>query len=372
VIKENKTSYIGIDLFAGVGGLSYGLMQAGFNIFLGIEINSIYAETLSKNHKKMKVIVDDIKKIDPLEALKETKLQNSDIDLIVGGPPCKGFSNSNKRTRNIDNPYNSLYKHFFRFIEIIKPKVYLLENVAGMKNLNNNQVFNDIIKISDKLGYFINWKIIDTSNIGVPQKRKRLIFIGTKIKANGILNFPASNIVTVKEALDDLPNLSNGNSVNEFYYKKNNDLTEYQKLMRKNSGNTVLNNKVSKNKEQVLERYKFIPKGGNWENIPKKLMLNYTNINNCHRWIYYRLKWNEPSVVISNFRKNMLIHPEQERGLSVREAARLQSFPDNFAFYGHLGSQQQQVANAVPPLLAKQIGENIIHYLEEAKDWKTL
>ena len=132
--------------------------------------------------------------------------------------------------------------------------------------------------------------------------------------------------------------------------------------MRQNCGDSVCNNLVTRNGELIIERYKHIPSGGNWKNIPHHLLLNYKNPQNCHGWIYYRLKWDEPSVVISNFRKNMLIHPEQHRGLSVREAARLQSFPDNYEFYGRLDFQQQLVANAVPPFLDEQIGKNIINY----------
>lgn len=172
--------------------------------------------------------------------------------------------------------------------------------------------------------------------------------------------------VTVRSALDDLPILENGNAVDELKYSRDSKLSNYQKMMRKNNGNIVSNNLVTKNSALVVERYKYIPPGGNWKNIPPHLMSNYKNANNCHGWIYYRLIWDGPSVVISNFRKNMLIHPEQHRGLSVREAARLQSFPDDYIFYGPLGFQQQKVANACPPLLVEKIGKNIMKYLREA------
>jgi len=360
-----KAPYIGIDLFAGAGGLSYGLSQAGFDIKLGIEINPSFAVTLKENNKNMKVVVSNIGVVDPTEVVKSAGLRKSDINLIVGGPPCQGFSQSNCRSRNLDNPLNNLHKEFFRFVKVLQPRVFLLENVSGLKTLHKGAVLQDILNAGKKLGYYVQWDIGNAEDFGVPQRRKRIIFIGTKKKTRNFFKEKKSSAVTVRNALDDLPILENGNFVNELKYSRYTNLSNYQKKMRKNNGYTILNNLVTKNGELVVERYKHISSGGNWRNIPSHLMHNYKNSSRCHSWIYYRLKWDEPSVVISNFRKNMLIHPEQHRGLSVREAARLQSFPDRYIFCGLLGSQQQQVANAVPPLLAEKIGENIIQYLRE-------
>ena len=331
-----KSTYIAIDLFAGAGGLSYGLSQAGFNIKLGIENDANSANTLKKNSINQKVIVSDIRKIDPAEALESTGVQDKDIHLIAAGVPCQGFSQSNRRSRNLDNPLNELYKEFFRFVKVINPQVFLLENVAGLKTLHKGAVLQDILNIGKKLGYYIQWDIINAVDFGVPQRRNRIIFIGTKKKTRNLFGVKRTEVVTVREALDDLPVLENGNPTSELNYSRYTNLSNYQKKMRKNNGKTVANNLVTKNSSLVEMRYMYIPQGGNWQNIPKELMSNYKNINNCHRWIYHRLKWDEPSVVISNFRKNMLIHPEQHRGLSVREAARLQSFPDHYIFYGPL------------------------------------
>jgi DNA (cytosine-5)-methyltransferase 1 len=171
--------------------------------------------------------------------------------------------------------------------------------------------------------------------------------------------------VSVRQAIDDLPVIENGNPIDMMPYSKNTKLSDYQKIMRAKDNREVANNKVSRNGALALERYKLIPQGGNWKNLPIALMNNYKNLENCHRWIYYRLKWDEPSIVIGNFRKNMLIHPERHRGLSVREAARLQSFPDHYIFFGQLGSQQQQIANAVPPIMAQMVGGELIKALEE-------
>jgi len=359
-----KSPYIGIDLFAGAGGLSYGLKQAGFDMKLGIEVDPNAALTLQENNKGMNVVVSDIRSLDPLAVIKSAGLKKGDIDLVAGGPPCQGFSHSNKRSRSLTNPLNNLYKQFFRFVKKLEPEVFLLENVAGLKTLQKGVVLKDILKIGeDLLRYHVQWDTFDAVDAGVPQRRKRLFFIGTKHEQNGILKVRKSKIVTVREALDDLPMCENGNRVDELAYSRNSKLSNYQKKMRKNGENIVSNNIVTRNCDLVLERYKYIPPGGNWKNIPPHLMTNYKNPSNCHGWIYYRLKWDEPSVVIGNFRKNMLIHPDQDRGLAVREAARLQSFPDDRIFYGTIESQRLQVANAVPPLMAKQRGENIIKYL---------
>ena len=358
-----ESSYIGIDLFAGAGGLSSGLSQAGFDMKLGIEIDSNSAITLKKNNPDMNVVVGDIREIDPIKAIESIELEKKTIDIIAGGPPCQGFSQSNRRSRNLNNPMNNLYVDFFRFVKQLDPRVFLFENVAGLKTLNRGIVLNDIINMGERLGYNIQWDVVNAIDFGVPQRRNRIIILGTKQKTNNLFYVHKNEAITVKDALDDLPILENGNKIDEQNYSRKSNLSSYQKMMRKNNGDTALNNLVTKNNELVCKRYKYIPEGGNWKHIPSHLMSNYKNVNNCHSWIYYRLKWDESSVVISNFRKNMLIHPEQHRGLSVREAARLQSFLDHDVFYGPLVSQQQQVANAVPPLMAEQIGKNIIQML---------
>lgn len=179
-----RTPYIGIDLFAGVGGLSYGLSRAGLAIKLGLEIDPNAAFNLKQNNKDINVIVSDIKTVDPIKTIRSLGLKKQEIDIIVGGPPCQGFSQSNRRTRRITNPVNDLYKEYFRFIKRIKPQVFLLENVAGLKTLNNGETMQDILKIGNNLGYKIQWDIIDAADFGVPQKRKRIFFIGTRIKTD--------------------------------------------------------------------------------------------------------------------------------------------------------------------------------------------
>jgi len=199
---------------------------------------------------------------------------------------------------------------------------------------------------------------LNALDFGVPQKRERIFIVAS---LHGIaFDFPTSlnnKPVTVKEAISDLPILSNGALEYKLNYTTKSSC-EYQKFMR-GKKKKVANNYVTRNSELVIKRYKYIPQGGNWKNIPIELMSNYKDPNRCHHGIYRRLSEDKPSSVIGNYRKNMLIHPTQDRGLSVREAARLQSFPDWFEFTGPLISQQQLVGNAVPPLLSKAIFKKI-------------
>ena len=200
------------------------------------------------------------------------------------------------------------------------------------------------------------------SDYGVPQRRNRLFIVGNK---NGIkFEFPDKfdYLVSVDEAIGDLPVLCNGETLMEGKYTISfEQATPYAQLMRKKS-KAPTQNIVSRNRDYVIERYKYIGEGENWSSIPDHLMGNYADKKRCHSGIYKRLIGSKPSVVISNYRKSMLIHPHQDRGLSVREAARLQSFPDHFIFEGPVSYVQQQIGNAVPPLLAKAVMEKILSY----------
>lgn len=360
ITSLTESEHVAIDIFAGGGGLTLGLSQAGFDVKVGIDIDPNCAETLRKNNGNMRVMLENIRSLKPSDVIKQAGIGRNDLTLLAGGPPCQGFSVSNKRNRCLENPVNSLYLEFFRFVKELSPKMFLLENVEGLCTLGGGIILQDILKRGRKAGYSVNYTIIRADSLGVPQKRKRVIFIGCR---KGDVQIPLTKtetICTVKDAIDDLPILENGNSIDVREYSRNSSLSVYEKKMRENNGKRVSNNLLTKNGKLVMERYLHIRQGGNWRDIPNYLMRNYKSTENCHRWMYYRLKWNEPSIAIGNFRKNMLIHPEQHRGLSIREAARLQSFPDNYIFFGKLASQQQQIANAVPPFVAKWIGINLI------------
>jgi len=361
-----------IDVFAGAGGLSEGFRQAGVRIAASVELDPDAAATQRLNHVFRKhhrtdVINEDLRQICAGRLVASVRHHGANgPHILMGGPPCQGFSRSNMRTRTLSNPLNRLYWDFLALVEQLRPPVVVIENVADLVRLGKGQVEEDILASLRALKYKVAREILDSVDYGVPQKRKRVFFLATRLGRP--LDFPEPTVrfgqyTTVGEAISDLPSLSNGHSVDEMRYRSTKGASDYQKRMRNGSGLLVKNNLVSRNNDLVLQRYRHIPQGGNWQDIPERLMANYTDRSRCHDWIYRRLREDRPSVTISNFRKNMLIHPREHRGLSVREAARLQSFPDRFVFCGSIGFQQQQLANAVPPLLAKAVARCVRRHL---------
>ena len=345
---------VGVDLFAGAGGMSLGAEMAGIKVVYAIEREKYAAETYKENHARTIMLNEDIYNIAELP-----RFENNQIDIIFGGAPWQGFSISNRRTKNSKNPTNWLYKEFVRMLKLYTPKWFVFENVTGLIELEDGCFFQNMLLDFEKAGYICSYYVLNAMDFGVPQRRSRLFVIGSvcgkKIELESSNNY---SIVSVIEAIEDLPLLENGANIDVLPYCKLPE-SAYAKMMRENleecSGNLV-----SKNSKIVLERYKYIKQGQNWSAIPQELMKNYTDSSKCHTGIYYRLLEDQPSVVIGNYRKSMLIHPRQNRGLSVREAARLQSFPDKYVFKGSIGYQQQQIGNAVPPLLAKYVFKKIM------------
>lgn len=357
-IMKNLKKKIGIDIFSGAGGLSLGAEMAGISVRYAIEIDSDAAKTYKKNHSDAKVICEDIRKINPVDL----KDGDSPIFIIMGGPPCQGFSMSNTISRNMENPKNFLFKEFVRFVKELKPIWFVLENVKGITSINQGDTQHLIEDCFRELGYKVKSKVLCASDYGVPQNRHRFFMVGNRLNID--FDFPkeAEIKVSVNDAISDLPSLKNGEMLdNAPYTKPISETSEYIKLMR---GESVFatQNYVSRNNDLVIERYKHIKQGENWSAIPEHLMQNYADKGRCHSGIYKRLIADAPSVVISNYRKSMLIHPFEHRGISVREAARLQSFPDNFVFEGCLSHIQQQIGNAVPPLLSKAVIQQILTY----------
>lgn len=347
----------GIDLFAGAGGLSLGAQLAGVTVTHAIEENAAAAETYRTNHPHTQVIESDIRSVSPIS------FSRGSIKLLFGGPPCQGFSTSNQRTRSAENPKNWLFSEFFRFANASRPDWVVLENVKGLRETAEGHFKDLILGELESLGYSTALWVLCASDFGVPQKRHRLFFVGRRKGIVPPAPISTKKNVTVRHALADLPPLTIGANKDTLPYLKA-ARSHYAKQMRGNltecSGHLV-----TANNSTVRKRYPHIPQGGNWQDIPKRLMHNYTNLVDArsrHTGIYKRLRWDEPSIVIANYRKNMLVHPDQHRGLSVREAARLQSFPDSYRFCGSIGLQQQQVSNAVPPLLAKAVFNQILYY----------
>ena len=343
---------IAIDLFAGAGGMSTGANQAGIEVKFAVECDKYAASAYHKNHPHCEIFVGDIR------CLSSKKIQQiprgSNGTVVFGGPPCQGFSYSNTRTRQVNNQSNWLFEDFVRVVEVWQPDFIVFENVQGITNTAKGFFLNTILDRLDQLKYTLSYGILNALDYGVPQYRSRFFLIGSRTKRKIPLPQKTESLpTTVNHAIADLPKLTNGATKSWLPYGDTTP-SEYATELRKELTGCS-SHLVTKNSKEVIRRYRFIPSGGNWEDIPSKLMKNYKDRHRCHTGIYHRLHYDHPSVVIGNYRKNMLIHPSEDRGLSVREAARIQSFPDSYEFAGSIGFQQQQVGNAVPPMLAKAI-----------------
>ena len=357
--------YTAVDIFSGAGGLSIGACMAGIKPVMAVEYDIHAANTYKRNHADIahNVLQTDIKTVTPLEHTTKYPF------ILFGGPPCQGFSIANTKTRNIDNPNNWMFKEYIRFVKDLEPEWFLFENVVGFRSFAKGEFAKDVELELQALGYETNSEVLNAADFGVPQKRSRFFIVGHKKSKGGTkFNFKKlqkKDLVSVEEALHDLPSLSNGDKFESLRYKSMPN-SSYVKLMRKRK-RKVSQNFVTENKPHIIERYKVIKQGENWKAVKEKGLLDsYSSTKHTHSGIYKRLEANKPSVTIANYRKSMLIHPYEDRGLSLREAARLQSFPDDFIFEGSLSFQQQQVGNAVPPLLAKVIFEQIILYTEKS------
>lgn len=344
-----------IDLFCGAGGLSYGFEMAGFDVLLGIDNDEKALETFKFNHKNSKTICGDITNITYKDGIMPL-IGGKKIDVIVGGPPCQGMSLSGPR--KFDDPRNSLYLSYIRLVSEIQPKAFVIENVPGLVSLFNGQIKDNIIKTFSDMGYHVEYKILLSSEFGVPQNRKRVIFVGTKV---GTFNYPepSTDQVTCEMALSDLPALADSLGESEMRYSLP-PQNDYQALMRQNS--TVVKNHIAANhSDKVKNIIALVPPGGNYKDLPEE----YRKTRNFHvAWT--RFPDNKPAPTIDTGHRHHF-HYKYNRVPTVRESARLQSFPDDFIFIGNKTQQFRQVGNAVPPLMAQRLAEKVIEMLGEEK-----
>lgn len=368
-----------IDLFAGCGGLSLGLEQAGFKAIFANELNPMCADTykLNINIDSEKVFVGDINNL--LSEVKEQKIKFKNVDLISGGPPCQGFSMAN-RQRIIDDPRNILYKSYLEFLDIVRPKFFIMENVKGMTN-KIDEILSDFNSILDS-EYNISYRLLNAKNFGVPQHRERLFIIGNRIGMQSEAIFTAIESkkyqsYVLKDALEGLPILG----VNPFKNRSaiENDTVGYIERDFEyihsdfynfiNNGrliNKVYNHKNRYNNARDIMIYERLPQGANSLHESIADIMPYKSRNHIFRDKYFKLKLDDVCKTITSHMKfdcHMYIHPTQPRGLSAREAARVQTFPDDFVFTGPQNGWYLQIGNAVPVKLAKVIGEEIVKWL---------
>jgi DNA (cytosine-5)-methyltransferase 1 len=346
---------IGIDLFAGAGGMSLGASMAGIAVEFAVELDVHAAKTYARNHPSTTLFVGDIRTV-----TKKTLcpwIGRGDDLVVFGGPPCQGFSWSNAKTRNTSNDANWLFLEFLRIVNLLKPSWVVFENVQGIIDTAEGIFVQQLEESLRTRGYTTTSKRLNAFQHGVPQDRTRFFLVSSRDGRDFMFPKGTAKSLTVDDAIRDLPQLENGSATCWRKYGRARP-SQYASRLRGDLDGCC-NHLVTKNAQFVLNRYKHVPQGGNWECIPSRMMQSYADRSRCHTGIYHRLRPDDASIVIGNYRKNMLIHPTQDRGLSVREAARIQSFPDAFVFCGSIGFQQQQVGNAVPPLLAKSVFSQI-------------
>lgn len=338
-----------IDLFSGCGGLSLGFEMAGYESILAIDFWQDALDTYAHNRNNANIICGDLSKIDPSEIKAQYGI--TDVDVIIGGPPCQGFSVAGKRI--IDDDRNKLYKSFVNFVGVFKPRAFVMENVPNILTMGNGTIKNAIIRDFSALGYNISVQVLTASDYGVPQNRRRAVFVG--LLDNITFQFPlplSAPKISTKDALCDLPegSIEDGSPYTIM------PLSEYQRWARHNSQG-VYNHNVTIHTKKTQEIISMVPDGGNYKNLPKELW----HTRKVHiAWT--RMDSKKPCFTI-DCGHNHHFHYEFNRVPTVRESARLQSFPDSFIFLGNKGSQLKQVGNAVPPLLAYAISKQLIKFL---------
>ncbi len=353
-----KNNYKIIDLFSGCGGFSYGFQQSGYDVVLGVDNTEIALKTFELNHNNSKTLLADLHNDETIESIVNT-VKGQNIDVIIGGPPCQGFSLTG--TRNEKDNRNTLPYKVFDLAKIIKPKAIIIENVPGLTTLYNGKAKEKIISLCDELGYTCNYKILFAPDYGIPQIRRRVFFVALR-KDIGTFKFPKpthnkDNYVGCEDAIGDLPDLVEDLGNDNLNYDKK-PFSEYQKNMR--NGSKVIKNHIgTKHTDLVISVISQVPEGGNHKDLPPGVG-DSRKFNEA--WTRYHSK--KPSKTIDTGHRNHF-HYKWNRVPSVRENARLQSFPDKFIFLGNKTQQYRQVGNAVPPLLGKILGNELKKYLND-------
>lgn len=395
--RKVRATFTCADLFAGAGGIAVGFHAAGFKCCFFNEIDKQAAATFSLNFPSPTPFVCPIEELSAQDVLKQCGMDVGDLDLIVGGPPCQGFSiYAPQRSEN--DPRNHLFRHYVRLVlEGIKPKFIVMENVPGLVSLDNGRTLSNVKQAFEQAGYRVIFRILNAAHYGVPQDRWRLFFLGTSLpnvdlsfpepthysvrrtnftgaktytfsyavgEPNGDSLFPTTLLppTTVREALGDMPSIPSNGGGQEMAYSKE-PQTQYQAAMR-DGADMLYNHECNGVTAVNLERLKHVKPGGSWRDIPFHLLpagLKRARRSD-HTRRYGRLHPDEPTGTIltrCDPHWGTVFHYEQDRIISVREAARLQSFPDWFRFTGSVCDQYKQVGNAVPPLLAKTLAMHI-------------
>ena len=362
IVEEENTMYNVVDLFAGVGGLSYGFSQlVDFNIVMANEIEPDIARAYSLNHPEVNMINSDIN--DLTEEVIRNAIGNTSIDVVVGGPPCQSYSTLGKR--QMDERAN-LFMQYKRVLEIIRPRAFVFENVTGILSMDKGRLFESVQREFAELGYQLRFRVLNALDYGVPQIRERVILVG--FQGENRYNFPEPThgegrlpYVTLREAIGDLPVLNSGETNNSYATDANN---EFLRFVRKDGATIASEHSAPRNGDHLIRIMQALGDGQSKDDLPADIRprSGYGNT-------YAKLWWDRPSTTITrNFAcpsSSRCIHPRDSRAMSIREGARLQSFPDDYQFYGSDGIKRLEIGNAVPPLLSTAIARQMLIALEE-------
>ncbi len=387
-----QTPLSSVDLFCGAGGITQGFRQAGYNCLYANDFMPEAIETFRHNHPSTLAECKSIEEVNAAMLRKKLGIHKGDLDVLVGGPPCQGFS-INAPSRFLNDPRNSLFKHYARFVEEFSPKAFVFENVPGLLSMADGAVFRNILQVFNELGYHLSVKILFGPHYGIPQERWRLILLGSQCGemahpapthfAKGRANFRGGGTLTIPldaadekrllpavnvgDAIRDLPRLSMGEGAEEVGYTAD-SMSAYALRLRNHDGITF-NHFAARLSKQNVERMRHVPPGGSWRDIPHELLPSGMQQarKSDHTKRYGRLSFDGLSGTVltkCDPHWGTVFLPDQDRTLSVREAARLQSFPDQYRFLGSRVSQYVQVGNAVPVLMAAAIANAVRDHLE--------
>jgi DNA (cytosine-5)-methyltransferase 1 len=366
-----------VDLFCGAGGLTAGLEMAGFSVLAGNDHFDAAGETFEKSHAEATFIPGPIEDLSAKRLRAATGLKKGELDVLAGGPPCQAYSVYNHQ-RGMHDERSQLFREYLRVVKEMHPKFVVMENVTGIFSAGGGEALKAIKDEFSKLGYKVQEQVLRAEGFGVPQERRRVVIIGNRVGARIIHPEPTHGpgllpYVTIRDAIGDLPALENGEDRGtvEYSYEPKGD---FQIVLRGNR-TTVENHAAPRLGQVNMDRLEHIPPGGSWRDIPFDLLPAGMKRakRSDHTKRYGRMTWDGLSCTVltkCDIHWGAYIHPEQDRAISVREAARLQSFPDSFVFSGSKTEQYVQVGNAVPPMLGRAIGEAIIKSIEylETKD----
>lgn len=356
-----------IDLFCGAGGLSEGFRQAGFHVLAGNDIEVSAGKTYEATHSEARFLSGPIQSISASDMMDAAGLVPGELDVLIGGPPCQAYSVYNHQ-RGVHDERANLFREYLRLVEGLRPKWVVMENVTGITSIANGTLVDTIKGEFAHLGYRVEHSILKAEEYGVPQERRRIFFIGTKTDAN--ICFPEQThgpdlqpFITIWDAISDLPSVDNGEDPGIVNYASSPG-GWFQFYSRGNSMN--VHNHTAPNLASInLERIRHIPQGGSWRDIPFDLLPAGMKRakRSDHTKRYGRMSLEGLSCTIltkCDIHWGAYIHPIQNRAITVREAARIQSFPDWFVFLGSKTDQYVQVGNAVPPLLGRSVAESLL------------